>query len=104
MCELKRMELKVGGRVNTHQMPELESEPNINSIPTAAAAGAAAGTNITSPPLLQPKLDYSSTWTNAFTKPPGYKNLNASNWRWPPKLVQLIPTPSETNANYCIIL
>lgn len=88
-------------------MPETESEPSVNSTSTAAAgatAGAAACTNTTSSPLLQPKPDSLSKWTIAFTKPSGYKNLNTSNWRWPPKLVQPMPPPSETNSIYCAIL
>jgi len=92
------MELKAEIRVNTHPMPESDQTANSTSAPVAV------GFNTTSLPLLQPKLNPKSTWTDAFMKPPGYKNLNASNWRWPPKLVQPIPPPSETNANYCIIL
>jgi hypothetical protein len=100
------MELKVVHRVNTHPMPESDQTANSTSV----AGGAADALpdpqppNTTSLPLLQPKLIPKSTWTDAFMKPPGYKNLNASNWRWPPKLVQPIPPSSETNAKYCIIL
>lgn len=94
------MELKAEIRVNTHQMPE-----SVQTANSTSAAGSAAGAlpnpqalNPVSHPLLQPK------WTDAFMKPPGYKNLNASNWQWPPKLVQPIPPSSETNTNYCNIL
>lgn len=100
------MELKPGDRVETRQMPE--SDPSASPTPSAAAAAGAPPdpqlSNSTSPSLLQPKLGSGSTWTDAFMKPPGYKNLNTSNWRWPPKLAQPMPPPSEANANWCAIV